>query len=39
MHRHRYYHDDHRVPHKGTVMGFKLKEPGFKFAIVVKDHR
>ena len=36
-HYHHYY--DHRVPHEGTIFGFKIKEPGFKFAVFVKDHR
>lgn len=35
---HRYYGDYH-ARHNGTIMGFKFKEPGFKFAIVVKDHK
>ena len=38
VHRHHYQYDDHPA-HKGTIMGFKLKEPGFKFAVVVKDHK
>ena len=38
-HYHHYY--DHHRPHRhaGTLIGFKLKEPGFKFAVVVKEHR
>ena len=37
---HNYHHGyDHRAPHEGNVLGFKLKEPGFKFAVVVKEHR
>jgi hypothetical protein len=38
---HHYYHHhyDHYAPHEGTTIGFKVKEPGFKFAIVVKDRR
>jgi hypothetical protein len=30
-------YDDHHAPHEGAIIGFKLKEPGFKFAVVVKD--
>ena len=36
---HRYHYDDHRAPHKGTIMGLEFKEPGFKFAVVLKDHK
>ena len=32
----RHYHHP-RLPHKGNIFGFKLKEPGFKFAVVIKD--
>ena len=31
------HHYHHRAPHEGTIFGFKLKEPGFKFAVIVKD--
>jgi hypothetical protein len=36
---HRYHYDDHRAPNKGTIMGLKFKEPGFKFVVVIKDHK
>jgi hypothetical protein len=39
VHHHKNHYYDYHAPHKGTIMGFKLKEPGLKFAIVVKDHR
>jgi hypothetical protein len=39
-HHYHHYYDHHRPHrHEGTLIGFKLKEPGFKFAVVVKDHR
>ena len=36
---HHYHYYDHRTPYEAPIIGFKLKEPGFKFAVVVKDHR
>ena len=39
VHRHRHHYDDHRASYEGSTIRFKLKEPGFKFAVVVKDHR
>jgi len=38
-HHHYHHYYDHHALHEGTIIGFKLKEPGFKFAVVVKDHR
>ena len=38
-HRVHHHHCDHRRPYEGTTIGFKLKEPGFRFAVFVKDHR
>jgi hypothetical protein len=34
----RHHHYRH-VPHAGTIIAFKVNEPGLKFAVVVKDHR
>jgi hypothetical protein len=31
------HHYHHRAPHEGTIFGFKLKESGIKFAVVLKD--
>jgi hypothetical protein len=32
-------HYDRRAPHGRTIIGFKVNEPDFKFAVVVKDRR
>ena len=34
-----YHHPDRHAPREGTIIGFKVNEPGFKFAVVVKDRR
>jgi hypothetical protein len=34
-----YHHYDRRAPREGIIIAFKVNEPGFKFAVVVKDHR
>ena len=34
----RHHHDRH-APREGTIIAFKVNEPGIKFAVVVKDHR
>ena len=39
VNRDHYHYSDHHEPHEGNVIGFKLKEQGFKFAVVVKEHR
>ena len=33
------HHYDRHAPRRGTIIGFNVREPGFKFAIVVKDRR
>ena len=35
VHHHHYHSYDHGTPYEGTSIGFKLKEPGFKFSVVV----
>jgi hypothetical protein len=39
VHRHRHHYNDHRASYEGAAIKFKLKEPGFIFAVVVEDHR
>ena len=39
VHQHHRHYYGHRRLHEGATIGFKLKEPGFKFAVVIKDHR
>ena len=45
-HRHRNHHEyhyhhrrDRHGSHKGSVVGFKVNEPGLKVVVVVKDRR
>ena len=33
------YHYDRPTPRKGNIIGFKVNEPDFKIAVVVKDRR
>ena len=33
------YRYDRRAPHGRTIIGFKVNEPDFKIAVVVKDRR
>jgi hypothetical protein len=32
-----YHYYDHRAPREGTIIAFKVNEPGLKFAVVLKD--
>jgi hypothetical protein len=36
---HHYHHYDRHAPRRGTTIGFKVKEPGFKFTVVLKEYR
>ena len=40
VHHHYHHYYDRHAPHRHdrTYIGFKIKEPGFKFAVVAKDH-
>ena len=33
------YHYDRHAQRGGTIIGFKVKEPGFKIVVVMKDRR
>ena len=33
------YHYDRPTPRKGNIIGFKVNEPDFKIAVVVRDRR
>ena len=33
------YHYDRPTPRKGNIIGFKVNDPDFKIAVVVKDRR
>ena len=33
------YHCDRPTPRKGNIIGFKVNDPDFKIAVVVKDRR
>ena len=37
--RHYYEHHNRHAPRGRSIIGFNVREPGFKFAIVVKDRR
>lgn len=37
--RQHYRHYDRRAPHGRTIIGFKVNEPDFKIAVVVRDRR
>jgi len=36
---HKVRHYDRHAPREEAIVAVKVKEPGFKFAIVVKEHR
>ena len=37
--RHHYHQYDRHAPRRGNIIGFRFNEPGFKFAVVVKNRR
>ena len=37
--RYHYHHSDRHAPRERNIIGFKVNEPGFKIAVVVKNRR
>ena len=37
--RHHYHHSDRQAPRERNTIGFKVNEPDFKIAVVVKNRR
>ena len=37
--RHHYHHSDRHAPRERNIIGFKVNEPDFKIAVVVKNRR
>jgi hypothetical protein len=39
VHRHHRHYHDYRRPYEGATIGFKIKEPGFKFVVIAKEYK